>query len=103
MLDYAPDGLRDGLWQLKHRVVKWMVRQGFADSLHVWLQEQLRALQITAVVDVGANRGQYGRLLRRPGLPGPLISLEPVPECFADVSRQARRDGNWEVHPIAIG
>lgn len=103
MLDSAPDALRDRLWQLKHRVVKWMVRQGFVDSLHVLLQEQLRALQITTVVDVGANRGQYGRLLRRLGFRGRIISFEPVPECFADVSRQARRDGNWEAHPVALG
>jgi FkbM family methyltransferase len=103
MFDHAPAPVREGLWSIKHRAVRWMTDQGFVDSLHVLLQDQLRSLDITHVIDIGANRGQYGHLLRRLGFRGRIISFEPVRQCFDDLSELAKRDGNWEVHRLALG
>ena len=57
MLDRIPAPVREHLWHLKHRAVRWMTERGFAESLHVLLEAQLHAIGVTHVLDVGANRG----------------------------------------------
>ena len=59
------------------------------------------SLGIDVVVDVGANAGQYGELLRGLGFRGRLISLEPVPEAFAALERIAAADGRWSALQVA--
>lgn len=59
------------------------------------------SLGIDVVVDVGANAGQYGELLRALGFRGRLISLEPVPEAFAALERTAAADGRWTALRLA--
>jgi len=103
MFDRGPTWAREILWAGKHRAVRWLAERGFVESLHVLLQDQLRFMNIAYVIDVGANRGQYGRLLRRLGFKGRIISFEPIEESFAELSRVAGRDPNWEVHQLALG
>jgi hypothetical protein len=103
MLDRVPGPVRERLWSFKHRAVRWIVKRGFADSLHILLQDQIRQMNVTHVIDVGANRGQYGRLLRRLGFQGRIISFEPVHRSFEELSEGARLDGNWEAHRLALG
>jgi FkbM family methyltransferase len=59
------------------------------------------SLGIDVVLDVGANAGQYGELLRGLGFRGRLISLEPVPEAFAALERVAAADGRWSALRVA--
>ena len=56
---------------------------------------------VDVVLDVGANAGQYGELLRERGYRGRLVSLEPVAEAFAELERRARADGNWNAVQVA--
>lgn len=58
---------------------------------------------VNCVVDVGANRGQYGRRLRRAGYAGRIVSFEPVPEEFARLRAAAAGDPTWTVHSVALG
>jgi FkbM family methyltransferase len=63
----------------------------------------LRRYEVNCVVDVGANRGQYGQLLRRAGYSGRIVSFEPVPPEFALLQQAAAGDPEWQVHPVALG
>lgn len=65
--------------------------------------ELLRANRIATVIDVGANTGGYGSELRAFGYSGPIISLEPLASAFAELSRRAQTDPNWECLNIAAG
>ena len=67
------------------------------------LRDVLGHYRVDCVLDVGANKGQYVRLLRRAGFRGRIISFEPVPELFAQLAAAAADDPLWEVHQVALG
>jgi FkbM family methyltransferase len=58
--------------------------------------------RVDVVLDVGANAGQYGTMLRELGFGGRLVSLEPVAEAFAELERRARADGAWQAVRVAV-
>ncbi len=65
-----------------------------------WLME---ALDVDLVLDVGANRGQFGRSLRDLGYAGPLVSFEPAAGPRTELAAHAAADGAWSVRPWALG
>jgi FkbM family methyltransferase len=54
---------------------------------------------VDAVIDVGANVGQYAGRLRAAGWAGPILSIEPIPEVHAILTAAAAGDRAWEVAP----
>lgn len=58
---------------------------------------------IDCVLDVGANRGQFGTALRRVGYRGRIVSFEPVPEAFAQLQQVASARPPWETRRVALG
>ena len=68
------------------------------------LVDTLLQFQVDLVIDVGANRGQYGQRLRRNGYAGQIVSFEPQPDIQALLIETARADQNWIVAPpMALG
>lgn len=64
----------------------------------------LRHLQTDLVLDVGANEGQYGQLLRSFGYRGRILSFEPLTSAYGKLLSTAAGDAAWAVHPrTAIG
>ncbi len=63
----------------------------------------LRKYRVNVVIDVGANRGQYARRLRRSGYKGLIASFEPVPDVFKRLRDAASGDPLWTVYPYALG
>ncbi|WP_225097430.1 FkbM family methyltransferase [Streptomyces sp. CoH27] len=59
--------------------------------------------RIDVVLDVGANCGQYGSLLRRFGYQGRIASFEPVHEPLQTLFRRTAADPLWTVFPHALG
>jgi len=63
----------------------------------------LRHHQVDLVIDVGANCGQYGAMLRRLGYGGRMVSFEPLHDAFQRLQRAAATDPLWETRPLACG
>jgi FkbM family methyltransferase len=78
----------------------WEVRPA---SLRNGLMEILTALRINCVIDVGANEGQYGAMLREYGYHGRIVSFEPVNTTFERLKDRSRNDPDWHVHRMALG
>lgn len=67
------------------------------------LKDILGKLNIGLVIDVGANIGQYGLMLRGIGYSKKIISFEPVEAAFKSLAKTAEKDGNWVAVNKAIG
>src|SRR5579864_1371671 len=69
----------------------------------VVLKNVLGKLSINCVIDVGANQGQFGTLLRRIGYRGWIISFEPVRASYEALDALAAKEKLWRVFPYALG
>jgi FkbM family methyltransferase len=67
------------------------------------INEIFSDLQINCVIDVGANRGQYGDFLRRIGYKGRIASFEPVSSSFNELSLLTQNDDAWKAYQLAVG
>lgn len=72
-------------------------------SIEVFLTMLLRDFEIDCVLDVGANTGHYGRLLRGIGYRGWIISFEPRLAAFEKLGQLTARDQRWIVRRQALG
>jgi FkbM family methyltransferase len=64
----------------------------------------LQRSEISCVLDVGANVGQYAERLREWGYAGRIVSFEPLVEAHAMLTRRAAGDPTWQVAPrMALG
>src|SRR5579862_6855380 len=67
------------------------------------LRRFFKHFAIDCVFDVGANAGQYARMLRtRLGYHGTIISYEPIPELATKLRHAAARDSAWFVEELAL-
>jgi FkbM family methyltransferase len=66
-------------------------------------QQLFRDRRINVLVDVGANQGQYAMRMRALGYRDRIHSFEPGAEALRLLSRHARADHLWQVHPYALG
>jgi len=76
--------------------LRWLANRGV-------LREVLVKLGINCVLDVGANRGQYGMALRGIGYKGWIFSFEPIKANFEVLEDVAKRNGRWRVFRYALG
>ena len=58
---------------------------------------------IDAVIDVGANTGQFGQQLRALSYRGRILSYEPLRSAFDVLAARAERDGSWQVFNVGLG
>lgn len=68
------------------------------------LAQVLKTFGIDLVLDIGANTGQYGQLLREVGYRGRIVSFEPLADAHAALLATSAGDRAWSAAPrTAIG
>lgn len=71
------------------------------EALH--LQKIFQRFEIDCVFDIGANKGQYAKMLRRKArFKGRIISFEPNAETAAKAAAAFSGDPLWSLEPIAL-
>jgi len=63
----------------------------------------IQRYQVNCILDVGANRGQFGLLLRSLGYQGWIISFEPVKSTFEILRAVREKDPAWDAYNYALG
>ncbi len=99
LLDHVPVPLRA---LAKRAALRWGVeitRNPFSRRLAALCDR----LDVGAVLDVGANSGQYAGFLRQAGYRGQILSCEPVGDAFERLERAAHADPAWHVERLALG
>jgi hypothetical protein len=95
-----------GLMHIMRRVVR---KLGFdvhrvAVSPNDQLVMAMKAHDISLVLDVGANAGQYAQTLRNTGYRGGIVSFEPLCQAHEELVRASAGSSNWLIAPrVAIG
>lgn len=80
-----------------------LVKAGHFDAgLASHLKAILKSRDIDCVLDVGANIGQYGQLLREIGYTGHIVSFEPVKTVFDKLLNKAENDQKWICYNLAL-
>jgi FkbM family methyltransferase len=75
-----------------------------SNSDELRLKKLLELKQIDLVIDVGANDGRYGKMLREIGYRGKIISFEPLETPYKKLLQKSKRDKDWIVADrMAIG
>ena len=74
-----------------------------SNSLAAKRMQLLKHHDISVVLDVGANVGDYGRLLRGSGYAKRIVSFEPTSGAFAHLSSAATIDPLWDARQTALG
>lgn len=67
-----------------------------------WLSELIRREQVTAFIDVGANKGQTVDILRTIGFTGHIFSFEPYYAAYSEMERRYAADDLWRGYRVAL-
>ena len=92
-------------WQAAVRLRTGLNRAGFdlhRDHFRSRFVAFLRDRGIDAVLDVGANTGQFGQALRQARFTGRILSVEPLSSAYEALAARAADDGAWDTERAAI-
>ncbi|MEM6690217.1 MAG: FkbM family methyltransferase [Planctomycetota bacterium] len=67
------------------------------------LAKLLQKENIDCILDVGANKGQYGLQVRGKGYTGRIESFEPLSQAFGVLRERSSNDPEWNIHQLALG
>jgi len=92
----------------KQNLLLFLRRRGFElsklnEAPHfATLIQILGSYELSTVVDIGANEGQFGRGIREAGFAGQIVSLEPLGDPFRRLSTEASNDPAWSALNVAL-
>lgn len=80
-----------------------LIKERKSPSLRSHLRNVFDRYRIDVVLDVGANLGQFGTMIRKAGYRGHIYSFEPVTASFERLSEAAQGDDRWHVFKLGLG
>lgn len=76
----------------------------YVNSEETVIPSLLRLVKPVAVLDVGANVGQFALMVRKLGYSGTIVSFEAIPEVHAALVEATAKDSHWVAAPCgALG
>ncbi|WP_313804926.1 FkbM family methyltransferase [Flavobacterium sp.] len=75
-------------------VIRYPHKNSFAERFSAILNEA----KVDLILDVGANKGQFGKSLGVIGYKGKIMSFEPVSSVYEKLNEAAKINPNWRVY-----
>lgn len=91
--------IRNQIEKFGYQIVKPNLRQDYL----LRRMKLINNYKVDVLLDVGANTGQYGNMMRNAGFQGKIISFEPLSEAFRSLVKKAASVNNWEVFNYGLG
>ena len=63
----------------------------------------LNTFNVTKIFDIGANIGQYSKLMKEIGFKGEIVSFEPLSAAFNKLQKESQKYKGWIAVNIALG
>lgn len=79
-----------------------LIRRKKSPTLESHLANLVRQFRIDLVIDVGANTGQFGLLLREIGYKEYIYSFEPVKSVYQKLIANSHQDEKWKTFNLGI-
>ena len=98
--------VRPILHHVGYDLVHYQRDPGFSPALQpptTVRQRWIRESNVSVVLDIGANEGQYARQIRSEGYSGRIISFEPLRDAFEQLQSSAGQERNWEALNVGLG
>jgi FkbM family methyltransferase len=97
--------LRTSFWLRKiHQVLLLLISR--IPTIHLFTMHDvtkwLYMKEIKLVLDIGANMGQYGVILRASGYSENIWSFEPVLNSYLKLEKKSKKDSKWSVYNYAV-
>jgi FkbM family methyltransferase len=100
--------------KLRHRAARYLGSLLNVEIIPAWrlesfpharfLQQLFDEYEVSTVLDVGANAGQFGHFLRREvEFRGSIVSFEPVSSSFRTLEKACAGDSDWSALQLALG
>jgi len=80
-----------------------LIRRRKHTTLNTHIINIINHHKVNLVLDVGANVGDFGKMLRAEGYYGIIHSFEPVSQTFNQLRKTSFNDQKWFVHKMAMG
>ena len=80
-----------------------LIKRNKHPTLSTHIINLINRYKIDLVLDVGANDGQFGNMLRNEGYKGVIHSFEPVSHSFVSLQKTCLNDEKWSAHKLAMG
>ena len=74
-----------------------------SNNFYYHIVKTLDFYNIDLVIDIGANKGQFGKEIREFGYKKKLISFEPMKSAFLELKEQSKKYPLWEVENLGFG
>ena len=65
--------------------------------------ELIKKFGVGTILDVGANAGQYAKLMRKIGYSGEIISFEPLSKAYSELQNEIGNDKHWVAKNLGLG
>lgn len=83
---------------------EWIVKfERMRESPFRTIVSEIDKANISVILDVGANIGQFGVDIRRYGYKGQIVSYEPVEEIFASLIKTSSKHQPWNAFQLGLG
>lgn len=80
-----------------------LIKSKKSPTLISHISQLIKIHKIDLILDVGANDGQFARLLRDFGYKGQIFSFEPVKNTFNKLIHTSKNDELWKVFQFGLG